>query len=166
MKGVVALLAPVVTAVNIPNVTLNNGVQLPMISFGTWRYDSATAEASVKLALQSGFNHIDTASNYNNQDGVGRALQGFNRSTFFLTTKVPAASTSSDAYEVTTKALEEDLRLLQLHQVDLMLIHWPAIAKLHKSNGVQWKISMLPVKQKLSVCQIIVHHLTSALMRP
>jgi len=68
MKSVVgAALVTGVLAVNIPNVTLNNGIQMPMISLGTWQYDDDTAEAAVRLALQTGFNHIDTANNYHNR---------------------------------------------------------------------------------------------------
>merc|ERR1712127_401663 len=118
-------LASGVSAANIPNVTLNNGVQMPMISLGTWQYDDDTAEASVRLGLQTGFNHIDTANNYRNQAGVGKALADFDRSTYFLTTKVPSTRSSSSAYATTTKALEEDLSLLGLDYVDLMLSNHP-----------------------------------------
>jgi len=122
---------------NIPNVTLNNGIQMPMISLGTWQYDDDTAEAAVRLGLQTGFNHIDTANNYHNQAGVGKGLSGFDRSTYFLTTKVPSAMRSSTAYATTTKALEEDLSSLGLEYVDLMLIHSPA--RNCKTTQEQWR---------------------------
>jgi len=112
------------SGVGIPNVTLNNGVGFPMLSLGTWQYDDATAEAAVKLALQTGFNHIDTAHNYNNQAGVGKALSQFDRASYFLTTKV--MSVNNDAYAGTMKLLEEDLTLLGLDSVDMMLLHSPA----------------------------------------
>jgi diketogulonate reductase-like aldo/keto reductase len=124
-------------AANIPNVTFNNGIQMPMISLGTWQYDDDTAEAAVRLALQTGFNHIDTANNYRNQAGVGKALADFDRSTYFLTTKVPSTRSSSSAYDTTTKALEEDLSLLGLDYVDLMLIHSPASSC--KTTQEQWR---------------------------
>jgi len=124
-------------AANIPNVTLNNGVEMPMISLGTWQYDDDTAEAAVRLALQTGFNHIDTANNYRNQAGVGKGLADFDRSTYFLTTKVPSTRSSSSAYATTTKALEEDLSLLGLDYVDLMLIHSPASDC--KTTQEQWR---------------------------
>jgi diketogulonate reductase-like aldo/keto reductase len=132
---VLASFLPAATAASIPNVTLNNGVQMPMISLGTWQYDPDTAEAAVKLALETGFNHIDTANNYRNQDGVGRALQGFDRNSYFLTTKVPSSRTST--YESTMKDLEDDLKLLQLDYVDLMLIHSPAGSC--KTTQEQWR---------------------------
>jgi len=138
MKSVVgAALVTGVLAVNIPNVTLNNGIQMPMISLGTWQYDNDTAEAAVRLALQTGFNHIDTANNYHNQAGVGKGLVGFDRSTYFLTTKVPSTKFASSAYAKTTEALEEDLSLLGLDYVDLMLIHSPASSC--KTTQEQWR---------------------------
>jgi diketogulonate reductase-like aldo/keto reductase len=110
----------------IQNIKLNNGVEMPLISLGTWQYDSATAQAAVKLALQTGFNHIDTALDYNNQDGVGAALKGVDRKSYFLTTKVPPVKSRDSAYSQTTKDLQTDLKLLGLDYVDLMLIHGPA----------------------------------------
>jgi 2,5-diketo-D-gluconate reductase A len=78
------------------------------------------------LALQTGFNHIDTAQNYNNQKGVGAALKGVDRKSYFLLTKVPAAQTASSAYAATTKNLESDLSDLGLDYVDMMLVHSPS----------------------------------------
>jgi diketogulonate reductase-like aldo/keto reductase len=111
------------SAASVPTVKLNNGVVMPMISLGTWQYDDDTAEAAVKLALSVGYNHIDTANNYNNQAGVGKALAGVDRSSYFLTTKVPAQRSASSAYTGTTSALEENMKLLKLDAVDLVLIH-------------------------------------------
>jgi diketogulonate reductase-like aldo/keto reductase len=121
-------------AADIPNATLNNGVQMPMISLGTWQYDDDTAEAAVRLALQTGFNHIDTANNYNNQAGVGKALADFDRSTYFLTTKIPSES----GYTKATQRLQEDLDLLGLDYVDLMLIHSPSM-KNCKNTQEEWR---------------------------
>lgn len=117
---------PTCAVTDIKNIKLNNGVEMPMISLGTWQYDSPTAEAAVKLALQTGFNHIDTAQNYNNQKGVGAALKGVDRKSYFLLTKVPAAQTASTAYAATTKNLESDLSDLGLDYVDMMLVHSPS----------------------------------------
>ena len=80
--------APLLLGVLVPNITLNNGVDMPMLSLGTWQYSSSVAESTVALALSLGFNHIDTANDYNNQYGVGRALASHSRTSYFLTTKV------------------------------------------------------------------------------
>lgn len=116
--------------VSIPNVTLNTGLSMPMMSFGTWKYNDSVAEAAVKLALEQGFNHIDTAFDYFNQEGVGRALAQFDRSSYFITTKVMSAANLSvsdaEAYAETTRQLELDLKWLGLDSVDVMLLHAPA----------------------------------------
>merc|ERR1712048_523513 len=112
----------------------NTGADMPMISLGTWQYDDSTAEAAVKLALQTGFNHIDTANDYNNQVGVGRALKGVDRSSYFLTTKVPPGS-----YAATQKALQQDLDQLGLDYVDLMLVHFPPTFNNCKEMQDQWR---------------------------
>ena len=69
---------------------------MPALALGTgtpgkgWR-NSSLAESVVRLGLSAGFTHIDTAHNYFNQDGVGRALASVPRASFFLTTKVEPA---------------------------------------------------------------------------
>jgi diketogulonate reductase-like aldo/keto reductase len=136
MVSGVALVSGVLA--DISNVTLNNGIQMPMISLGTWQYDDDTAEAAVRLGLQTGFNHIDTANNYHNQAGVGKALSDFDRSTYFLTTKVPSGS-ARNAYDRVTKALEEDLSLLGIDYVDLMLIHSPSTSGNCKTTQEEWR---------------------------
>lgn len=100
---------------SVPTVKLNNGVEMPMISLGTWQYDPSTAERVVKLGLSLGFNHIDTANDYRNQRGVGAALPT-NRSSYFLTTKVP--SQTYNAYAATTKDLNDDIEQLGLDYVE------------------------------------------------
>lgn len=133
----IALPFCVAHGVDIPNVKLNNGVMMPMISIGTWQYDSPTAESVVKQALQVGFNHIDTANNYNNQDGVGKALVGVDRKSYFLTTKIPPVNSASTAYSTTKQQLQDDLNLLGLDYVDLMLLHGPP--QNCKANQEQWR---------------------------
>jgi diketogulonate reductase-like aldo/keto reductase len=103
-----------------------------MISIGTWQYDESTAEDVVRTALQVGFNHIDTANDYNNQEGVGAALAGVDRSTYFLTTKVPPGSASA-----TAKALQDNLDQLGLDYVDLVLVHYEPILPLGKCKSMQ-----------------------------
>merc|ERR1712232_167076 len=118
---------------NIPTHKLNNGVEMPMMSIGTWQYDTSTAEQVVKDALSVGFNHIDTANNYRNQKGVGAALQGVARDSYFLTTKIPEGSRNQ------TKAyLEQDLEELGLDYVDLMLVHFPPRGNSCSAMQAQW----------------------------
>lgn len=113
-------------AVTNPTVTLNNGVEMPLVALGVWQYDNATALDAVTKGLKAGFTHIDTAFNYNNQQGVGQALKGHPRDSFFLTTKTPpcaAGLSPTDCYNQTMEQLQYDLTALQMDHVDLVLIH-------------------------------------------
>jgi hypothetical protein len=67
-----------------PTVTLNNGIKMPLVALGTWQYNDSTAEHAIKLALPLGFTHIDTAESYKNQVGVGKALVGVDRKSYFV----------------------------------------------------------------------------------
>ena len=105
--------------------TLANGVQIPVLGFGTWQTpDGDTAIKSVKAALEAGYRHIDTAQAYQNEASVGTAIQesGVARQDLFLTTKIWNANLS---YDLTMQSFEESLQKLQTDYVDLLLIHWP-----------------------------------------
>lgn len=125
------ILALGVVAASVPVVTLNNGVDMPMASAGTWQYKPAEAKQSCLDALAAGFNHFDTANDYNNQVGVGEFFteavkQVGDRSKLFLTTKVPPCSAvTSDCHAETAKLMQDDLDQLKVDYVDLMLIHFP-----------------------------------------
>jgi len=119
----------------VPNVVLNNGVEMPMISLGTWQYSPDVAQQAVTLGLSLGFNHIDTANDYNNQRGVGQALASVNRSSYFLTTKVPPQT--SNAYAKTTNDLNDNLDQLGLSYVDLVLLHYPPMGNTAHCSAMQ-----------------------------
>lgn len=108
-----------------PCITLNNGVQMPQISLGTWQYNDTVAADAIKKGMAAGFTHIDTAENYENQVGVGKALSGLPRDSFFLTTKTtPCAEATEAACEAqATKEFLGDLKDLNLEYVDLILLH-------------------------------------------
>lgn len=107
---------------------------MPVMSAGTWLYDDATAEAAVEAALAAGFSHIDTAYDYENQQGVGRAIKksGKPRESIFVTTKVPGCGLQNvsgrsveECRKDTAARFADDLKQLDLAYVDLMLIHFP-----------------------------------------
>lgn len=105
--------------------TLNNGVQIPVVGFGTWQTpDGDVAEQSVLSALNAGFRHIDTASAYGNEQSVGAAIQksGINRHELFVTSKL---FNTDHGYQRTKAAIDRSLSNLQLDYLDLYLIHWP-----------------------------------------
>lgn len=113
---------------SVPSITLNDGVAIPQLGFGTWKVPANEAEKAVSAALEAGFRHIDTAAIYGNEEGVGRALadSGLDRKDLFVTTKLWNSSHHADDAR---KAIETSLAKLGLDHVDLYLIHWPAPVK-------------------------------------
>ncbi|MEF9901867.1 aldo/keto reductase [Streptomyces sp. P9-A2] len=110
--------------ISIPNHTLNDGTTIPALGLGTWPMDDAQAEQSVTTALEMGYRLVDTATNYRNETGVGRAVAraGVPREEVVVTTKLPGRH---HGYEETLASFEESRARLGLEYVDLYLIHWP-----------------------------------------
>ncbi|MEU5366673.1 aldo/keto reductase [Streptomyces sp. NPDC005925] len=107
-----------------PAYTLNDGTTLPALGLGTWPLDDDGAERAVLSALETGYRLLDTATNYRNETGVGRAVarSGVPREDIVVTTKLPGRH---HGYEETLASFEESRRRLGLEYVDLYLIHWP-----------------------------------------
>jgi diketogulonate reductase-like aldo/keto reductase len=105
-----------------PRVELAGGVPIPLVGFGTWQLDGDDAYNGVRLALDLGCRHIDTATMYANEDRVGAAVRdsGLAREDVFVTTKLPPASVGREA-----QTLDASLTALGTDFVDLWLIHWP-----------------------------------------
>jgi 2,5-diketo-D-gluconate reductase A len=109
----------------IPSVTLNNGVEMPLLGFGVFQVtDAEECERSVYEALRTGYRLIDTAAAYGNEEAVGNAIKRTSvpREELFVTTKLWIADAG---YERTKQAYDRSLQRLQLEQVDLYLIHQP-----------------------------------------
>ncbi|MCM1126187.1 MAG: aldo/keto reductase [Lachnospiraceae bacterium] len=103
-------------------VTLNNGVQMPLVGIGTFLLSPDEAENSCVSALKDGYRLIDTANAYMNEKAVGRAMKksGVPREEIFLETKLwPSFYEQEDAVEKTLERLDTDY-------IDLLLIHQPA----------------------------------------
>ena len=127
-------------------VTLNNGVEMPILGFGVFQVtDLAECERSVVDAISSGYRLIDTAQSYVNEEAVGRAIKrsGVPREDLFITTKLWI---QSNGYEGTKGAFERSLKRLQLDYLDLFLIHqpfgdvygeWRAMQELYKEGRVR-----------------------------
>lgn len=151
--------------------TLNNGVKIPIVGFGTWQTpDGDVAVQSVKAALSAGYRHIDTAAAYGNEESVGKAIKesGINRESIFLTTKLWNAD---HGYEKTKAAIDRSLQKLQTDYLDLYLIHWPNPAALRdhwaQLNAESWAAMEEAVKagkiRAIGVSNFRKHHLTTLL---
>lgn len=103
---------------------LSNGVEIPLIGLGVWQMSNDEAEKSVAYALKNGYNHIDTARTYKNEEGVGRGIKasGVKREDFFLTTKISAYSKT---YDETKQDIKDSLKALETDYLDLVIIHGP-----------------------------------------
>lgn len=105
--------------------TLNNGVKMPIVGFGTFQIaDKKECEKSVVSAIDAGYRLIDTAQAYGNEEFVGSAIKncGVARSELFITTKLWFRNYEKADAE---KSLNESLEKLQLNYVDMVLLHWP-----------------------------------------
>ncbi|MFJ5265087.1 aldo/keto reductase [Streptomyces sp. NPDC088387] len=110
--------------VSIPVHTLNDGTSLPAIGLGTWPMSDAQAEEAVLTALDTGYRLIDTAVNYHNETGVGRALARTSvpHDEIVVTTKLPGRH---HGYDETLASFDESRARLGVDRVGLYLIHWP-----------------------------------------
>jgi len=107
------------------NITLNNGIEMPVLGFGVYQINDAEAcEKAVIDAIEAGYRLIDTASAYGNEEAVGNAIKksGVAREELFITTKLWI---SGAGYDQAKKAFEVSLNKLQLDYLDLYLIHQP-----------------------------------------
>ncbi|KXN85234.1 Alcohol dehydrogenase [NADP(+)] [Leucoagaricus sp. SymC.cos] len=108
----------------IPNVKLNNGIEMPIIGSGahSWPDKYHTVIGWVSTAIQAGFRHIDTAQDYGTEKFVGEAIRksGIPREEFFVTTKLPW-----NHQDRVKESFEESLQNLDLGYIDLYLIHFP-----------------------------------------
>jgi 2,5-diketo-D-gluconate reductase A len=108
----------------VPNLRLNNGVEIPQFGFGVFQVDPDQTAQTVRQAFEAGYRHIDTAQMYRNEEGVGDAISdsGLSRGEVFVTTKL---NNQSHGFDSAISALDESLKKLRLEYVDLYLIHWP-----------------------------------------
>lgn len=107
-----------------PNITFNDGQQIPQLGYGVWQVEDDVAEKVVGQALDAGFRHIDTAKIYGNEAGVGRgiAASDVDEKDIFVTTKL---WNDDQGYESTLEAFDRSAERLGLSKpVDLYLIHW------------------------------------------
>lgn len=142
----------------VSRIGLNTGRTIPILGFGTWELYGDTAYKSVRCALESGIRHIDTASMYDNEKEIGRAVRdsGIPRKDIFITSKV---WNDQQGYDSTLKAYKESLKKLEMDYLDMYMVHWPvketrintyqAIETLYKKNKIK----------NIGVCNYLIEHL-------
>lgn len=126
-------------------IILNNGVKIPVLGFGVFKIEDKDTEKAVLQAFEAGYRHIDTAQIYENEQGVGKAVNnsGINREEIFVTTKI---WTENVSYDGVLASFERSLKRLNLDYVDMLLIHkpyndvygaWRAMQKLYEEGLVR-----------------------------
>lgn len=107
---------------NVPSITLNNGVVMPALGFGVFQTPPDETAAAVEAALATGYRHIDTASAYGNERGVAEAIRrsGIDPSQIFVETKVWI---SDYGYDATLHAFDKSAGKLGTDRIDLLLLH-------------------------------------------
>ena len=105
-------------------IKLSNNTEIPVVGLGTYKLQGDAGKESVMHALEAGYRMIDTASRYENEADVARALSSFGllREEIFITTKL---WNSDQGYDSALKAIDDSLERLGVSYVDLYLVHWP-----------------------------------------
>lgn len=127
----------------INSVTLNNGVDMPLLGLGTMQVKDI--ETILPQAIKLGYRLIDTAANYDNETEVGKGIRAsqIDRSQLFITSKLKI---QTNGYDGTMKAFNESLERLQLDYLDLYLIHqpygdvlgeWRALEELYRQGKIK-----------------------------
>ncbi len=103
-------------------ITLNNGVEMPMLGYGVFQTPPEETERCVSEALEIGYRLIDTAQAYFNEEGVGAAVakSGIPRDEIFITSKIWVSNMN---YERAAASIDESLEKLGTDHIDLMLLH-------------------------------------------
>jgi len=113
---------------SVPSLKLNFGHSIPQFGLGTWLSKPGEVGEAVKMALDIGYRHIDTAMGYQNQPEVGRVLADafasgkVKREDLFITSKI---WNTFHSYGKAIEAIDSMLTELQIPYLDLCLIHWP-----------------------------------------
>ena len=155
------------------SVTLNNGVEMPIVGFGTAFLPKERLDSIINCAIESGYRRFDTASKYNNEKELGAIFKksGIPREELFISTKLNRRNLYFNDYRAgrtrflnirnfrsIDSEIEASFRNLQVDYIDLMLIHWPW------NNSVQlWRALEKFYKQgrirAIGVCSFLPPHL-------
>ena len=151
----------------IPDLTLNNGVELPALNLGVFQTPPDETRDAVRAALDTGYRHIDTAAAYGNEREVGEAVRasGLNRSDVFLETKIWI---SDYGYDETLHGFEKSAGKLGVEQIDLLILHQALPSAFDRTLEAYRSLETLLADGKvraIGVSNFMVDHLTRLLDR-
>lgn len=143
----------------IPEITLNDGITLPAIGFGTYKLNGNEGVNAITSAIDVGYRLIDTAYNYENEGTVGQALRRtpVSRQELFVTSKLPGRY---HMYDKAIPTIQESLYRANLDYYDLYLIHWPNPKQDHYVEAWQ---ALIDAKRwglirSIGVCNFLPEH--------
>jgi 2,5-diketo-D-gluconate reductase A len=122
----------------VPTIDLNDGSAIPQLGFGVFQIEPEDTAEAVRVALDAGYRHIDTAEMYGNERGVGEGIRaaGLDRGDVYITSKLSNAFHEPDAAR---RAFEGTLAELDTDHLDLFLIHWPLPTRYGGDFVSTWK---------------------------
>jgi len=144
-------------------VELKNGVPMPYFGLGVFKIQEGDElQQAVKYALSAGYKHIDTASLYGNERGVGQAIKesGVPRKEIFVTSKI---WNSDQGYANTLRAFDVSMKLLGFEYLDLYLVHWPVKGKYIETWKALEQIHAEGRVRAIGVSNFLRHHLEDLL---
>ncbi|MBT8204982.1 MAG: aldo/keto reductase [Eudoraea sp.] len=142
---------------------LHNGVEMPYFGLGVYlSKEGQEVSNAVKWALDAGYRHVDTASIYENEAGVGEGIKAAEipREDVFLVSKV---WNSDQGYDTTIKAFEASLQRLDTEYLDLYLIHWPVAGKYKETWKALERLYAEKRIRAIGVSNFMQHHLQDLL---
>jgi diketogulonate reductase-like aldo/keto reductase len=142
---------------------LHNDVEIPYLGLGVYlSKDGSEVENAVNWAFDAGYRHIDTASAYKNEAGVGKAIREscISREEIFVTTKV---WNTDQGYDTTLKAFDESMNKLGLNSIDLYLVHWPVKGKYKETWRALEELYASGRVRAIGVSNFLQHHLEDLL---
>ncbi len=144
----------------VPNTTLNDGLKIPMIGYGTAAIRGEAGVKSIESAIENGYRLIDSAFNYENEGAVGEAIRRTSvpREQLIITSKLPGRF---QLYDKAIMAVEESLFRASIDYYDLYLIHWPNPKTNHYVEA--WE-ALIEAKKRgyvrsIGVCNFLPEHL-------
>ncbi|MBS8262874.1 aldo/keto reductase [Mesobacillus boroniphilus] len=144
-------------------INLHNGVKMPAFGLGVYKVEAGEQiEETILTALDIGYRLIDTASFYQNEEGVGQAIRNSEipREELFITTKV---WNSEQGYDNTLKAFDDSMEKLGLDYLDLYLVHWPVKGKYLETWRALEELYRKGRVRAIGVSNFKIHHLKDLL---